>query len=317
MSIDILALVRLSPERAAALTAAGYGVREAAKYPSRADALREAGDGVRAVITNGRGGLPAAEMDLLPKLELICTAGAGYEMVDLKRARDRGIAVANNPDTNAPAVADSAIMLLLASVRQLRAADNFVRAGGWQDQWRAETPTLCGKRLGIFGMGKIGGRIAHRAARGFDMEIGYHNRTAVPASSYRYFDSLIELAKWADFLIAAAPGGAGTRHRINADVLTALGPKGHLVNVGRGTVLDTAALIDALEAKRIAGAALDVIEGEPAIPPKLLTFDNVTITPHCAGRAPESQIAATTALLANLNAFFAGKPLLTPVSLSG
>lgn len=313
MGIGVLAMVRLSAERVAALTAAGFDVREAAKSASRADALREAGASVRAVLTNGRGGLPAAEMDLLPKLELIFTVGAGYEMVDLKRARERGITVGNNPDTNAPAVADSAIMLLLASVRQLRAADNFVRGGGWQDQWRAETPTLCGKRLGIFGMGKIGGRIAHRAAGGFDMEVGYHNRNAVSSSPHRYFDSLTELARWADFLIAAAPGGAGTRHLINAEVLAALGPKGHLVNVGRGTVLDTQALIDALQAKQIGGAALDVIEGEPAIPPRLLEFDNVIITPHCAGRAPESQVAATAALLANLNAFFAGKPLLTPI----
>lgn len=317
MSIPVLSMVRLSPERVAALAAAGYDVQQAASYPGRAEALREAGGAVRAVLTNGRGGLPAAEMDLCPKLELICTVGAGHEMVDLKRARERGIAVANNPDTNAPAVADAAIMLLLASVRHLREADRFVRAGGWQDQWRAETPTLGGKRLGIFGMGKIGGRIAQRAAGGFDMEVGYHNRSAVAGSPYRHFASLVDLATWADFLIAAAPGGAGTRHLINAEVLTALGPKGHLVNVGRGTVVDTPALIDALEAKRIAGAALDVIEGEPAIPPKLLEFDNVTITPHCAGRAPESQVAATTALLANLNAFFAGKPLLTPVSLQG
>jgi lactate dehydrogenase-like 2-hydroxyacid dehydrogenase len=256
-------------------------------------------------------------MALLPKLELVLTAGAGYEAVDLNTAQSRGIAVANCPDTNAPAVADSAIMLLLATVRHLREADRFVRAGGWQDQWRVETPTVCGKRLGIFGLGKIGGRIAHRAAHGFDMEVGYHNRAAVAASAYRHFDSLIELARWADFLVAAAPGGAGTRHLINADVLTALGPQGHLVNVGRGTVVDTHALIDALQSKRIAGAGLDVIEGEPGIPPKLLEFDNVTITPHCAGRAPESQTASTAALMANLDAFFAGKPLLSPVSIKG
>ncbi len=314
MSAGVLALVRLNPERVAALTAAGYTVIEAAKYPSRIDALRDAGEAVRAVLTNGRGGLFGAEMDLLPKLELVCTVGAGYESVDLVTAHSRGIAVANCPDTNAPAVADAAMMLLLASVRHLRAADRFVRAGGWQDQWRAETPTVCGKRLGIVGLGKIGNRIAQRAARGFDMEIGYHNRTAVAVSPHRYFDSLIELAKWADFLIAAAPGGSATRHLINTDVLTALGPRGHLVNVGRGTVVDTAALIDALQAKRIAGAALDVIEGEPAIPPQLLEFDNVVITPHCAGRAPESHTAATAAILANLNAFFAGRPLLSPVA---
>jgi lactate dehydrogenase-like 2-hydroxyacid dehydrogenase len=318
MATGVLSLVRVSPERLAAFTAAGYTVLETAKYPSRLDALRDAGDAsnnVKAVLTNGRGGISAAEMDMLPQLELVCAAGAGYESVDLARAKSRGIAVANTPDMNAPAVADSAIMLLLASVRHLCEADRFVRAGGWQDQWRVETPTVCGKRLGIFGLGKIGKRIAHRAAHGFDMEIGYHNRHAAAASPYRYFDSLIELAKWADFLIASAPGGPGTRHLINADVLTALGPKGHLINVGRGTVVDTAALIDALQARRIAGAALDVIEGEPAIPPPLLQFDNVVITPHCGGRAPESQTAATAAILANFNAFFSGKPLLSPVSL--
>jgi lactate dehydrogenase-like 2-hydroxyacid dehydrogenase len=313
MDKGVLALVKLSPERAAAFTAAGYSVRQAAQYPSRMDALRDAGETVKAVLTNGRGGISGAEMALLPKLELVCTVGAGYESVDLNVAKSRGIAVANCPDTNAPAVADAAMMLLLATVRHLCEADRFVRAGGWQDQWRAETPTLGSKRLGILGLGKIGNRIAHRAAHGFDMEIGYHNRAAVAGSAYRHFPSLVELAQWADFLIAAAPGGAGTRHLINADVLTALGPKGHLVNVGRGTVVDTAALIDALQAKRIAGAGLDVIEGEPAIPPQLLQFDNVVITPHCAGRAPESHTAATAAILANLNAYFAGKPLLSPV----
>lgn len=319
MSTGVLSLVRLNPERIAALTAAGYAVCEGAKYSSRLDALRDAGDTVSVVLTNGRGGISGTEMAMLPKLKLVLTAGAGYESVDLATAQSCGIAVANTPDSNAPAVADAAMMLLLATVRHLREADRFVRAGGWQDQWRAETPTICGKRLGIFGLGKIGNRIARRAAGGFDMEIGYHNRaaaTAAPASSYRYFDSLVELAKWADFLIAAAPGGAGTRHLINADVLTALGPKGHLVNVGRGTVLDTAALIDALEAKRIAGAGLDVIEGEPAIPAQLLLFDNVVITPHCAGRAPESHTAATAAILANLNAYFGGNPLLSPVVLN-
>jgi lactate dehydrogenase-like 2-hydroxyacid dehydrogenase len=316
MSIGVLALVGLSPERLAALTAAGYTVREGKKYPSRTDALREAGDTVRAVLSNGRGGLSGAEMELLPKLEIVCTVGAGYEAVDLDTARRRGVAVANSPDTNASAVADSAMMLLLAATRHLRDADRHVQAGGWQEQWRVQPPTISGKRLGIIGMGTIGGKIAHRAARGFDMEIGYHNRKAVAESSYRYFDSPIELATWADFLICAAPGGAATRHLVNADVLAALGPKGYLVNIGRGTVVDTAALVDALRSKRIAGAGLDVLEGEPAVPPilpELLQFENVVVTPHCAGRAPEAQTAATALIIDNLNAYFAGKPLATPV----
>src|SRR5262249_20103346 len=161
------------------------------------------------------------------------------------------IAVANTPDANAPAVADSAMMLLMAATRHVLEADRFVRAGGWQEQWRIETPTISGKRLGILGLGKIGGRIAHRAAHGFDMEVGYHNRAAVAGSPWRYFDSLIGLATWADFLVCSAPGGAATRHLVNADVLTALGPNGYVVNVARGTVVDTEALLDALRSKRI------------------------------------------------------------------
>jgi lactate dehydrogenase-like 2-hydroxyacid dehydrogenase len=318
MSIDILALVRLTPERVAALTAAGYAVREGTGHASRTDALRDGGAAVRAVLTNGRGGLAGDEMALLPNLEIVCAVGAGYEAIDLDTARRRSIAVANCPDANASAVADSALMLLMATTRHLLQADRFVRAGGWQDQWRVDTPTISGKRLGVLGLGKIGSRIAHRAARGFDMEVGYHNRTAVTGSPHRYFDSLIELATWADFLIAAAPGGAGTRYLVNADVLTALGPKGYLVNIGRGTVVETAALIEALRANRIAGAGLDVVEGEPNVPPalpELLQFDNVIVTPHVAGRAPESRTAATALLLANLNAHFSGAPLPSPVSL--
>ena len=316
MTIGVLALVGVTPERVAALSAAGYAVREGKHYATRIDAVREAPDRVRAVLTNGRGGLSGDEMTLLPKLEIVCAVGAGYEAVDLDTARRRGIVVAHCPGASAPVVADSAMMLLLAATRHLLQADRFVRAGGWQDQWRVETPALTGKRLGILGLGKIGSQIAQRAAHGFDMEIGYHNRTVVAGVPYRYFTSLFELATWADFLVAAAPGGAGTRHLVNAEVLTALGPQGYLVNVGRGTVVDTQALIDALRSKRVAGAGLDVLEGEPSLPPllpELLQCDNVVVTPHVAGRAPESRAAATALILANLNAHFAGQPLPWPV----
>src|SRR5688572_28136631 len=205
MTIGTLALVGLTPERAAALAAAGYAVREAKKFASRADAIREAGESVRAALTNGRGGISREEMDLLPKLEIICTVGAGYEAVDLATAKRRGIVVANCPDTNAAAVADSAMMLLMAATRHVLEANRFVRDGGWQEQWRVETPTISGKRLGILGLGKIGSRIAHRAARGFDMDVGYHNRAPVSGSAYRYFETASALAAWADFLIVATP----------------------------------------------------------------------------------------------------------------
>src|SRR5919106_6527309 len=172
MTIGVLALVGVTPERLAALSAAGYAVREGKQYANRIDAVREAGDTVRAVLTNGRGGLSGDEMALLPKLEIVCTVGAGYEAVDLNKARARGIAVANCPDTNASAVADSAMMLLMAATRHVRQADRHVHAGAWQDQWRVDTPTISGKRLGVLGMGTIGGKIAYRGARGFDMEVG-------------------------------------------------------------------------------------------------------------------------------------------------
>src|SRR4051812_36117026 len=139
MGIGVLALVGLAPERLASLTAAGYTVREGKKYATRADAFREEAESIRAILTNGRGGLSSTEMDLLPKLEIVCTVGAGYEAVDLPTARKRGIAVANCPDTNSSTVADSAMMLLMATTRHLLQADRFVRAGGWQDQWRVDT----------------------------------------------------------------------------------------------------------------------------------------------------------------------------------
>src|SRR5206468_1198983 len=142
MSIDVLALVRLTPERVAALAAAGYAVREGTKYASRIDALRDGAATARAVLTNGRGGLSGDEMALLPHLEIVCTVSAGYEAVDLDTARRRGIAVAHCPDTNASAVADSAMMLLMAATRHVRQADRHVHAGAWQDQWRVDTPTI-------------------------------------------------------------------------------------------------------------------------------------------------------------------------------
>lgn len=316
MAIDVLALVRVPPDRHAALTAANYVVREAARYPDRLDAIRDGGASIRAVLTNGRGGLSADEMALLPGLELICATGAGYEAVDMDAARERGIAVANCPGTNAAAVADSAMMLLLASTRHLLAADRFVRSGGWQDQWRVETPRIFGKRLGILGLGRIGSQIAQRAAGGFAMEIAYHNRKPVAGSSYRYFDRVTDLAAWADFLVVAAPGGAGTKHLVNRAVLEALGPAGHLVNVGRGTIVDTAAVLDALRAKTIGGVALDVLEGEPSYPAfarDLLDYPNATVTPHCAGRAPESRAAATALIVQILDAHFSGETVPTAI----
>src|SRR5256886_15239195 len=160
MTIGVLALMGVTPERVAALTAAGYAVREGKQYANRTDAVRAAAETVRAVLTNGRGGLSGDEMALLLQLEIVCAVGAGYEAVDLATARRRGIVVAHCPDANAPAVADSALMLLLAATRHLLQADRFVRAGGWQEQWRVETPTMTGKSLRLRRLGPTARRIA-------------------------------------------------------------------------------------------------------------------------------------------------------------
>lgn len=166
---------------------------------------------------------------------------------------------------------------------------------------------VSGKKLGILGLGTIGRLIAHRAAGGFDMEVAYHNRQPVDSAPYRYVESLGELAAWANFLILSAPGGQDTYHIVDAQVLDKLGPDGYLVNIGRGTVVDTEALVGALAARRIAGAALDVVEGEPNIPAHLLTIDNLLLTPHMAGRTPEAISAMVDLATKNLTAHFNGK----------
>jgi D-3-phosphoglycerate dehydrogenase len=266
---------------------------------------------VRAVVTNGSTGFSAAEMARLPALEIICCFGAGYENVDLAAARRRGIAVTYAPGMNDATVADHALALMLALARDLVARDRAIREGRWKTA-RAASPTLSGSRLGLIGLGRIGRQIAKRAA-GFDMRIAYHSRMAKDDVPWAYRASAVELARDSDFLVAACPGGSETRHLVDRAVLAALGPKGFLVNIARGSVVDTAALIEALAAGAIAGAGLDVVEGEPELPAALLKAPNVVLTPHMAGRSPAAVKAQLDALMGNLAAQFNGAPLLTPV----
>jgi D-3-phosphoglycerate dehydrogenase len=208
-------------------------------------------------------------------------------------------------------VADHAFALLLAVVRDVPQLDQATRAGVWRDTLPMR-PNVSGKRLGIVGLGNIGEKVARRGA-GFEMEIGYHNRKPREGSPHQYFDSVEGLARWSDFLIVATPGGAGTRHLIDEAVFEALGPHGFVVNVSRGSVLDTAALAHALTAGTIAGAALDVYEGEPNPPGALLALRNVVLTPHVGGRSPEAITASVDNFLSNARRHFAGEPVLTPI----
>jgi hydroxypyruvate reductase len=269
----------------------------------------------RALITIGGLKTDAALMDALPKLGLIACYGTGYEGVDRAAARARGMVVTHAGDSNSTAVAEFAFGLVIASARGMIRGDRFARAGRWRGdiiERTAITPELAGQRLGIYGLGSIGAKIATRAAA-FEMEIGYHNRRPRADVPYAYHPTLLGLAEWSDILVVAVRADATNYHAINKEVLTALGPRGHVVNISRGIAVDTEALCDALEAGTIAGAALDVFEHEPNIPDRLKGLDNVVLTPHMAAISANAQRAQRDIMFSNLDAFFAGRPVLTPV----
>jgi len=277
-------------------------------FPAGPEAVATCGEvaaRVRGVVTNGSTGLSASHLAALPNVDIVTCYGAGHEHVDLAAARARGVTVAHAGGTNDATVADHALALMLALARGLVPLDRAVRAGAWRTS-RTDRPTLNGRRLGLLGLGAIGLQIARRAAA-FDMPIAYHTRRPRPEVQWPHHATLVGLAEASDVLVAACPGGPTTRHMIGTDVLRALGPEGFLVNIARGSVVDTAALLVALEAGTIAGAALDVIEGEPEIPQALLARDNVLLTPHVAGRSPEAAEAQLRACLANLDARFQGR----------
>lgn len=300
----LLNFIALEPVVRERLLAAGLRLQDAGTSSERIDNVDHT---ARFVLTNGTTGLSAAQMDALPQLELICAFGAGHENIDVAAATERGIAVAHAPNTNGETVADHALALMLATARGLVTLDRAVKGGGWAGH-RALRPTLHGARLGIVGLGNIGQAIATRA-EGFGMSIGYHTRTPRHDCRWRYVADVGALADESDFLVLACPGGEATHHLVNAHVLARLGPNGFLVNVARGSVVDTAALIEALCDGVIAGAALDVFEHEPAVPSALRMLENVVLTPHVSGRSPAALQAQIDALLGNLRAHLADLPL--------
>lgn len=277
----------------------------------RAAAVAAHGARVQLVLTIGATGLTAAEMDAMPQLSLVCALGAGYENIDVARAKQRGVVVATGAGTNEDCVADHAMGLLLAAVRGIAHLDQQTRQGVWRDVLPLP-PNVSGRRLGLLGLGGIGRKIARRA-EGFDIEIGYHNRSPRSDVAYRYFDQLTALAEWADFLVVATPGGPATRHLVNAEVLQALGPRGTLVNIARGSVVDTAALAAALREGRLGAAGLDVYESEPRPPAALIELPNVVLTPHVAGWSPEAVQRSVDQFLANVQGHLSGQGPVAPV----
>ena len=266
---------------------------------------------VQCVCTIGASGLSAAQMQRMPQLTLVCAMGAGYENIDVTYAKAHGIAVGNGAGTNDECVADHAMGLLIAAVRGIVKLDKATRAGIWRSAMPLPA-NVSGKRLGIVGLGTIGAKIAKRAAA-FDMQIGYHNRKPKEGVSHQYFDDLLALAAWADVLLVATPGGAGTKHLVNAVILKALGERGVVVNIARGSVIDTQALAEALRNGRLAGAGLDVYESEPLPPQELMDLDSVVLTPHVGGWSPEAVQNSVDRFIANMRNHLEGKPLVSPV----
>jgi hydroxypyruvate reductase len=271
---------------------------------------------IRAMVTAGSTPLRGDMMDRLPKLGAIVCYGTGYDGIDLNAAAQRNIAVGHSPGANAASVADIAVILMLAATRRLLAADNYVRSGDWAaakpSPMMRPQPGMLGRKVGVYGMGEIGRKIAARVAA-FEAEVGYFSRSRhdVP---YQYFPTLEALADWCSVLMIAVRAGADTHYVVNADILKRLGEDGYVVNIARGSVIDQAALIQALTDKTIAGAGLDVYAREPHAPDALTAFPNVALTPHIGGHTLESHVAMQDCVIANLTTFFEGKPLAYPVS---
>lgn len=263
------------------------------------------------IAANGEARVTRELIGRLPSLQIVSVFGVGYDGVDVPAARERGIHVTHTPDVLTEDVADMAIALLLATARNVVRADRFARSGEWKNGPFPFTTKVSGAKLGIVGLGRIGEAIAQRAA-GFGMQINYHNRSRKDVP-YTYFADIISLATEVDFLVMITPGGADTRALVNTEVLEALGPKGFLINVARGSVVDEPALIAALKAGKIAGAGLDVFANEPNIPTELAALDNVVLTPHMASGTLVTRTAMADLAFANLQAHFAGKPVITPV----
>ncbi|WP_347929654.1 2-hydroxyacid dehydrogenase [Pseudomonas helvetica] len=312
MPATVLVLVETINDYLPILEHQGFHLILAPTPAERAQAIASHRGQIDAVLTRGPLGLYADEIAALANLKIICVIGAGYEQVDLQAASDRGITVTNGAGVNASSVADHAMALLLSLVRDIPRCDAAVRRGEWPKIMR---PSLAGKRLGVLGLGAVGMAIAKRAANGFDMTVSYHSRQLLSDIPYDFCSTPTELARVSDFLIVCTPGGIGTQHLVNKQVLDALGPQGFIVNIARASVVATSDLVSALEQRRIAGAALDVFDEEPQVPDALKVLSNVILTPHVAGLSPEATKGTVELVGQNLMAFFSGHPVLTPIKL--
>lgn len=274
--------------------------------------LRERGRDVVGIVSSNYTPVRAGMIEALPNLEIISQFAVGIDNIDLEAAQARGIAVTNTPDVLTDDTADTALALLLAVARRVCEADMYVRVGKWHNGPMPLGTSLAGKQVGIVGLGRIGRAIATRCAA-FGMNIAYHGRSRKDVD-YDFYNDINKLAEDSDFLVLACSGGTETQHLVDKSVIKSLGPRGILINVSRGSVVDQDALIDALAERTLAGAGLDVYANEPNIPDALVRMDNVVLLPHIGSATVETRTMMGRLVLDNLLAHFEGKPLKTPVA---
>jgi lactate dehydrogenase-like 2-hydroxyacid dehydrogenase len=310
MKPDVLVVFPNRPDAMAQLEAA-YTLHHLWQAPDPAALVAEVGSRIRAIVSTGEKGASAELIGRLPALEIVACFGVGIDAIDRPACAARHIPITNTPDVLSRDVADMAMGLMLMVLRRLRQSDLHIRAGKWPEGMAPLATRVAGKRLGIVGLGRIGRELAKRA-QAFEMSIAYHNRRQLDDAPWPYHATATDLAGAVDVLALCCPGGEATRNLVDAGVLAALGPKGYLVNVARGSVVDEPALVDALVNRKIAGAGLDVFADEPNVPAALLALDNVVLSPHMASATTETRDAMAQLVVDNLAAHFAGRPLLTP-----
>ncbi len=312
MKPEILQMGPMMAHVEAALDAA-YRVHRYWEAGDRAALLAGIGARVRAVATGGHEGCPRAVIEALPKLEMISSFGVGYDAVDVAACREHAVRLTNTPDVLNDAVAEITLGLMIALCRRIPQADVHVREGWWLEGGYPLTGELTGARVGILGLGRIGKEIARRC-QVFRMRVAYHGRSEQPYEPYEYYADLVAMAGDVDWLVVIAPGTAETKGIVSREVMGALGPKGCLVSIARGSLVDEPAMVEMLQSGALGGAALDVFEDEPRVPEVLFGLDNVVLSPHQGSATEKTRTAMGDLVVANLAAHFAGRPLLTPVA---
>ena len=276
-------------------------------------ALTRIAPNIRAIVATGHPPkIDAALMSRLPKLEIVSSLGVGYDHIDAAWAGQHGVIVTHTPGVLDAETADTAMALLLNAVKRIPQAERYLRAGHWPKGHFPLSASLSGRKMGILGLGRIGKEIAKRALS-FGVEVVYHGRKPQDGAPYLYYPTLLSMAQAVDLLMISAPGGASTKKIVNREVLEALGPNGVLVNIARGSLVDEAALIEALQSGTILAAGLDVFENEPHVPEALMKLDNVVLTPHVGSATVPTRNAMANLVVANLFSWIDGKGPITPV----